>query len=75
MDTTSEQAESNEVCFVNIGPKERQKRLIGGLMSLGIGLVIVVAAIALGATPWARLAAFPFFYFAGNGIFQWRDKT
>jgi hypothetical protein len=71
----SEQTVSNEVCFVNIGPKERQKRMTIGIISIVIGVAIAAAMILLGADRWWRLTLFLLFYAGASGIFQARDKT
>jgi hypothetical protein len=75
MSVTNETALPAEACFVNIGPKERQKRLMGGLISGTIGVAVFVIVQALTLPWWANLATLPFFFFAGTGFFQWRDKT
>lgn len=75
MSVTSDTALPTEVCFVNIGPKERQKRLMSGLMSGAIGVAAFVIVQALTLPWWANLATLPFFFVAGTGFFQWRDKT
>lgn len=66
---------ADEVCFVNIGPKERQKRLTFGLIGWAAGIVLFVVLQANAAPWWANLATFPFFFGGANGFFQWRDKT
>jgi hypothetical protein len=71
----SSQAVSGEVCFVNIGPKERQKRLTFGLISWALGVGVFVFLQAIVAPWWACLATFPFFAMGATGFFQWRDKT
>jgi len=66
--------ESN-ICIPNIGPKERRRRLNGGLLSLGVGIVAASVLFAIGAPRGWRLLLFLFFYGAMAGIFQWREKT
>lgn len=75
MNMTDSQALSGEACLVNIGPKERQKRLMSGLISGAIGVTVFVIVQALTLPWWANLATLPFFFVAGTGFFQWRDKT
>ncbi|MEJ2184579.1 MAG: hypothetical protein P8Z36_01440 [Gemmatimonadota bacterium] len=59
----------------NIGPGERRKRLLGGV----VGLVVAVAALALlvafSVDRWWRLALIPPFWMGGIGFFQYREKT
>lgn len=64
-----------EVCIANISPRERRKRLIGGIVQFVITLAILAALIATGADRWWRLALLPLFWGAALGFFQWRDKT
>jgi hypothetical protein len=63
------------VCIANIGPKERRRRLNGGLVSLAIGIGIIVVLLVTGASRPARLIALPFFYGFAAGYFQFREKT
>jgi hypothetical protein len=59
----------------NIGPGERQKRMVLGLGALAVGIVLVGALAALGASPgWALVACVPFFM-AALGLLQARDHT
>jgi hypothetical protein len=75
MNSSSSQAISDEACFVNIGPKERQKRLTVGLISWAAGIALFVVLQAIAVPWWANLATFPFFAGGASGFFQWRDKT
>jgi hypothetical protein len=68
-------SETHEQCIPNISPRERLKRLTGGLVTLAISLAVLGALIGLGANRWWRLALFPLFAGAAVGFFQWRDKT
>lgn len=64
-----------EVCLVNIGPRERAKRLKFGVMALAVGLLATAALVATGAgRGWRGLLFLPFFA-AGLGYFQARRKT
>ena len=74
MNTTADM-NVGEVCFANIGPKEWQKRLIGGGVSLALGLAVFVALRAFGAPLWMNIVTLPFFFGAATGFFQWKDKT
>ena len=63
------------ICFWNIGPQERRKRLRWGVMSWVIGLVTGIILILIGAHPALRLALFLPFASGGVGYFQYREKT
>jgi hypothetical protein len=69
------QAVTGEVCLPNISAKERRRRLMSGLVMLGIGLAVLTGLLAAQVSPWWRLGLFPFFAAAASGFFQWRDKT
>jgi len=61
--------------YQNIGPREARKRLVGGWISLVLGVAVVVA-LAVGAGPrWLRVAAFPLFAFGSLGIVQAASRT
>ena len=64
-----------EVCIANISPKERRKRLAGGLVQFGISLAMLAAMLMTKRNRWWRLALLPMFGGAASGFFQWRDKT
>lgn len=68
-------SEVAEVCIINIGPRERRKRLRFGVISLMVGLGILAALVATGADMRLRLLLFLPFAAAGAGYFQARDKT
>jgi uncharacterized membrane protein len=68
-----EMAPSNRVA--NIGASGRRKRLMFGIVALGVGAVIAVLFVAIGAPRVWRLPLFLVFYVAALGIFQARDKT
>jgi len=54
----------------NIGPAEIRKRRISGYWGLGVAVVFLVAAFALGwAAPWRLLVALPVFL-AAQGFLQ-----
>jgi hypothetical protein len=69
------EATASDICIPNIGPKERRRRLSGGLMALALAVVIGGVLFAVGAGRWWRLALFPLFYAGMAGVFQWREKT
>jgi len=66
-------APSNRVA--NIGAGGRRKRLMFGLVVLGVGAVIAAMLVAVGAPRIWRLPLILVFYVAALGIFQARDKT
>jgi hypothetical protein len=64
-----------EVCIANISPRERLRRLIGGVIPLVIALVILTWQISMGLDRLWRLPLFLLFAAGAAGFFQWRDKT
>jgi predicted CDP-diglyceride synthetase/phosphatidate cytidylyltransferase len=64
-----------EVCISNISPRERLKRLIGGVIPFVIALTILGWLISTNADRLWRLPLFLLFAAAASGFFQWRDKT
>jgi len=61
--------------IANIGAGGRRKRLIFGIVALGVGAVIAVLLVAIGAPRIWRLPLILVFYVAALGVFQARDKT
>ena len=59
----------------NIGPEERRKRLVSGVVMFVVSVAVLAALVASGAGRWWRLVLFPLFWGAAVGFFQWRDKT
>ena len=68
-------SETGEACIPNISPRERRKRLAGGVITFVISLTILAVLVMTGASRWWRLALLPLFWGAASGFFQWRDKT
>ena len=66
---------NEEVCIANISPRERLKRLIGGVIPFVIALAILTWLISTDVNRLWRLPLFILFMAAGSGFFQWRDKT
>ncbi len=64
-----------DTCIPNISPRERLKRLVGGIIPFLIALAVLAALLALHADRWWRLPLFILFAAATVGFFQWRDKT
>ena len=67
--------ENGEVCIANISPRERLKRLIGGVIPFGIAVIILTWQISTDVNRLWRLPLFLLFVAAASGYFQWRDKT
>jgi len=68
-----EMAPSNRIA--NIGASGRRKRLMFGIVALGVGALIAVLLVAVDAPRIWRIPLFLVFYVAALGIFQARDKT
>jgi len=67
--------ETEDVCIANISPRERLKRLIGGVIPFVMALGILAWLISTNADRLWRLPLFFLFVAAASGFFQWRDKT
>ena len=59
----------------NIGPRERRKRRLLGIVSLTVAVGVAFALVILGAPRWSRLVLFFPLWMAGLGLFQAREKT
>jgi hypothetical protein len=68
-------SDTGEICIPNISPRERRKRLAGGVIQFLFSLVVFAVLIAVGVDRWWRLILLPMFWGAAVGFFQWRDKT
>ena len=64
-----------EVCIANISPRERLRRLIGGIIPFVLALAILAWQVSVGIDRLWRLPLFLLFVAAATGFFQWRDKT
>lgn len=64
-----------EVCIPNIGPRERRRRLLSGvvLFAVGVGLLGAFALFGVGYL-WGLTLFIPF-WGGAIGFFQARDKT
>lgn len=67
--------EAAQVCFINIGPKQRRLRLMSGVLFLAVSVAIGVGLVMGGAPRLARLGLFLPLFAAGVGYFQYREKT
>jgi hypothetical protein len=61
--------------IANIGTQERRKRFTWGVVASGVGVVIAVLLVMIGAPLIWRMPLFLIFYVGALGIFQARDKT
>jgi hypothetical protein len=59
----------------NIGPAERHKRLVAGVMALGASVLIAAALLVAGADRRWRLLLFLPLWFGALGVFQAKEKT
>ena len=66
---------SEETCIANISPRERMRRLIGGVIPFVIALAILAWMISADVNRLWRLPLFILFDAAASGYFQWSDKT
>jgi hypothetical protein len=73
--TPNDHEHDDEACISNISPRERLKRLIGGVIPFVIALAILTWLISTNADRLWRLPLFFLFVAAASGFFQWRDKT
>ena len=67
--------EAAEVCFINIGPRQRRRRLMVGVVFLAISAAAEAWLVLGGAPRLARLGLFLPLLIAGVGYFQYREKT
>ncbi len=67
--------DAGQACIANISPRERLKRLIGGVIPFILALAILTWLIVIHAGLVWRLLLFLPFVAATYGFFQWRDKT
>ena len=66
---------TSTVCFINIGPRERRKRLAFGISLLALALTLATWTIVVDMSrPW-RLALLLPFWAGALGVFQAREKT
>jgi hypothetical protein len=64
-----------QVCIANIGPRERRRRLIPGIVMLALGTGIAAVLVISHVPSLWRLPLFLLFYGGASGVFQWREKT
>jgi hypothetical protein len=66
---------SKPLRVVNIGPRERRKRLVFGVVALGVGAAIAVLLVLINAPLVWRVPLFVPFFVGALGVFQAREKT
>jgi hypothetical protein len=64
-----------ESCIANIGPRERRKRLVFGVVALFLSVVISAIFVIQGVRPIWRLFLFVPLFAGALGFFQSRDRT
>lgn len=67
-------ASSSQEAF-NIGPRERTKRRVLGIVALSVGVGVAFLLVAFGLPRWWRLVTFLPFWIAALGLLQAREKT
>ncbi len=67
--------DKDEACIANISPRERLKRLVGGVFPFVLAITILIWQISTDVNRLWRLPLFILFVSAASGFFQWRDKT
>jgi hypothetical protein len=66
---------NNSRSAVNIGARECRKRLVPGIITLVIGVVVAATLILTGVNCWWRIGLFLPFWMGALGYFQAREKT
>jgi hypothetical protein len=66
---------ADETVTANIGPSERQKRLVFGAFALLLSVVISAIFVIEGVRPIWRLTLFVPLFAGALGFFQARDRT
>ena len=60
---------------INIGPRERRKRRLLGVVALTVGVSVAFVLVIMQAPRWSRLIIFFPIWIAGLGLMQAREKT
>ncbi|PYS95568.1 MAG: hypothetical protein DMF65_14040 [Acidobacteria bacterium] len=60
---------------INIGPRERRKRRVLGIVALTVGVSLAFVLVVAGAPRLLRLVVFFPVWIAGLGLLQSREKT
>ena len=65
----------SNTCIPNIGPRERRRRLIVGIVMIAIALVAAIGLMAAGAPrAWRIFVLFPA-WVGSIGVFQAKEET
>jgi len=67
--------EAGSACVMNIGVRERRKRMKFGVTLVAASGLVATVLVATGADRWWRLALFLPFWAGALGVFQAREKT
>jgi hypothetical protein len=59
----------------NIGPRQRRKRLVGGVFALAVAAALLVVLLAVDAGRGWRLLLLGPLWAGALGFFQYREKT
>lgn len=59
----------------NIGPRERRKRRLLGIVALTVGVAVAFVLVTTDAPRWSRAVVFFPLWMAGLGLLQAREKT
>ena len=59
----------------NIGPRERRKRRVLGIVSLTVAVGVAFLLVAFDAPRWSRVVVFFPLWLAGLGLFQARERV
>ena len=60
---------------INIGPRERHKRRLLGVVALTVGVGVAFLLVVTDAPRWSRAVIFFPVWMAGLGLLQAREKT
>lgn len=60
---------------MNIGSRERRRRLVMGVAMLAVGLALAAAFILIDARPWWRVSLVLPFWASALGFFQAQERT
>jgi hypothetical protein len=60
---------------VNIGPRERRKRRLLGIVALTVGVALAFLLVVEQVPRWSRVFVFFPIWIAGLGLMQAREKT
>ena len=65
----------SNICIPNIGPRERRRRLVVGIVMFAIAFAVAVALVLAGAPrAWRIFVLFPV-WVGSMGLFQVKEKT